>query len=440
MKRKLKTWRVPLFMLALTTALIAGSLFLPTVLAKVGVNLDQFQNGHPPPTGANWANGNINAQNSVYHEGQSIPFRYFATGVAAGSSHFYTIQMDYKKGGKAAYDYLTSFDRSFASGLQCSAVSTAVPGDCGNAPALSAQFPDPDGSVAGGYLPFDPNVPDNQRLLTAYNVSALTVLSYNVIGTTDATLNITVQFTASAAGSVGLFWGGHLSRATDWGAGNGSSSISGAPFHMRGINLDNGGATNQDRSVQPGAVLPEAGCGITPLGAVCSGSDTTYSSSGTAVGATYNWSITGNGAFVVSDGLGGTTTTTSNQTTTTVVVRAGAAGSFTLDLTTGGSGFEPQVCSLSVTVNAIPVASITSNNTSCGSLPSLTAHASGGDVAGDTYAWTASGGGEIPTGQATSQNIAPTKPGTYSVIITRGGCSSAAASGTLCFTPVFTAN
>jgi hypothetical protein len=51
MKRKLKTWRVPLFMLAMTAALILSSLVLPTVLAKVGVNLDQFQKGHPPPTG-----------------------------------------------------------------------------------------------------------------------------------------------------------------------------------------------------------------------------------------------------------------------------------------------------------------------------------------------------------------------------------------------------
>jgi hypothetical protein len=435
MKRKyLKTWRSSLFTFAIGLSMVATLIFLPTVFAKVGVNLDQFQNGHPPPTGANWSNGNINAQNSVYHEGQSVPFRYFVTGVAAGSNHFFTIQMDYKKGGKAAYDYLTSFDRNFAAGLQCSTVSTAVPNDCGSAPFLSAQFPDPDGSVAGGYLPFHQNVADAQRQLTAYNVSALSVLSYNVIGTTDSTINITVQFTASAAGSVGLFWGGHLARATDWGAGNGASSISGAPFHMRGINLDNGGATNQDRSVQPGAVLPEAGCGITPIGAVCGGSDTVYSSPGTATGATYDWSITGDGAFLVSG-----STTTSNQSTTTVTVRAGASGSYTLNLLTDGSGFEPQSCSLTVTVNAVPVASIATDNTSCGGA-SLTAHVVGGDVTGDTYQWTASNGGAIPSGQGNLQTITPTAAGTYSVVITRSGCASASVSGNLCFAPVFTAN
>lgn len=441
MKRKyLITWRT-LLMFSVIGLLVGSSILLPTVFAKIGVNLDQFQNGHPPPTGANWANGSINAQNSEYHEGQSIPFRYFITGVEAGSTHFFTINWEYKKGGKAAYDYLTSFDRSYAAGLACSNVSTAVPADCA-APTETKAFPDPDGGN-GGYLPFDPNVADGDRLLKAYNVlnGSISFTNIYVVGGTasDPELSITVQFTAVNAGSVGFFWGGHLARATDWG-GSGASSISGAPFHMRGINLDNSGKTNQDRSVQPGAVLPEAGCGISPAGAVCSGTDHTYSSPGTADGATYDWSISGNGVFVISDGMGGTTTTTSNQSTTTVTVRAGAAGTYTLDLTTDGSGFEPQSCSLMVTVNAVPVATITSNNNACGDTPSLTASVVGGDAVGDTYVWSASGGGEIPSGQTNSQTITPTKAGTYSVVITRSGCSSASVSGTLCFTPVFTLN
>ncbi len=137
MNRKyLKTWRSSLFTFAIGLSMLASLVLLPTVFAKVGVNLDQFQNGHPPPTGANWSNGNINAQNSIYREGQSVPFRYFVTGVTTGgTSHFFTIQMDYKKGGKAAYDYLTSFDRSFAAGLQCS--NTLVVGEFPTLPTAS---------------------------------------------------------------------------------------------------------------------------------------------------------------------------------------------------------------------------------------------------------------------------------------------------------------
>jgi hypothetical protein len=440
MKRKLKTWRGPLFVLATTVVLLTSLFVIPTVFAKIGVNLDQFQNGKPVGTGANWANGSINAQNSAYNEGNSVPYRYFVTGVEAASSHFFTIQMEYSKGGKAAFDYPTSFDRSYAAGLRCSPISTSVPADCGQGGDLSAQFPDPDGSVPGGYLSFDPNVPDNQRLLTAYNVTSLTVGSYVLAGPVgDQTLSISVQFTANNAGSVGLFWGGHLARATDWG-GFGASSISGAPFHMRGINLDDGGKTNQDRSIQPGAVLPEAGCGIVPIGAVCGGNDTTYSSPGTAAGATYDWSITGNGVFVT-DGVGGTSTTTSNQSTTTVVVRAGASGSFTLNLTTNGSGFESQSCELTVIVNARPVAAITSDSSACGPA-SLTASATG-DETNDTYAWTTLDG-VIPAGEADDKTIHPTVTGTYKVVITRAAnnitCASNEASATVCFAPVVTIN
>jgi hypothetical protein len=437
MKRKyLKTWRTSLFTFAIALSMLASLVILPSVFAKVGVNLDQFQNGHPPPTGAQWSNGSINAQNSVYHEGQSVPFRYFITGVGAGETHFFTINWEYKKGGKAAYDFLTSFDRNFAGSLPCSTVSTAVPSDC-VAPTINATFPDPDGGN-GGYLPFDPNVADGDRVLKAYNVLNGSISFSNVyaIGGTasDPELSITVTFTTVNAGSVGFYWGGHLARANDWN-GVGASSISGAPFHMRGINLDNSGKTNQDRSVQPGAVLPEAGCGIVPIGNVCGGSTTTYSSPGTDPGATFSWSITGNGKFV--DGSGNDLS--SPQTTSTVNVKAEATGSFTLTLATDGADFEPQQCQLTVNINAVPVATITDDSTLC-STASLTAHVVGGDVSGDTYAWTASNGGVIPSGQATSQTITPTVTGTYSVVITRSGCASASVSGNLCFDPVFTLN
>lgn len=422
--KKLRTWRSSLFAFVVSLSMIATLVVLPAVFAKIGVNLDQFQNGNPPPSGASWSNGSINASNSVYHEGQSIPFRYFVTDVPAGSTHFFTIQWEFKKGGQPAYDYLTSFDRSFAAGLHCSSVATAVPADCA-APAVSAAFPSPT------YLPFTPNVPIGDRHLKAYNVLPGSIsfsAVYVTSGTTsDPELNLTVTFTAVNAGSVGFYWGGHLARGTvsDWGVGNGSSSISGAPFHMRGIKLDNQGKTNQDRSVQPGAVLPEPGCGISPTSAVCGGTTTTYSSPSTAVGATYSWTISGSGQFVDSGG----NPLSSPQTTSEVRVLAGASGSYTLNLTTNGSGFEAESCGITVTVNANPTISIVSDTTSCGA-PKLSVS---GAQAGDTIVWTGPSGG-IPTGQEDDVDIFPTKAGTYSVRITRNGCASNVASGDICFT------
>lgn len=116
--------------------------------------------------------------------------------------------------------------------------------ECVSVRALASQAPpvvSPGQRNAGAtdYLPFLQNVPDGDHLLKAYNVSAISFSSVYVVGgtTNDPELSITVQFTAVNAGSVGFYWGGHLARgvASEWGAGNGAVSISGAPFHMRGI-------------------------------------------------------------------------------------------------------------------------------------------------------------------------------------------------------------
>lgn len=138
-----------------------------------------------------------------------------------------------------------------------------------------------------------------------------------------------------------------------------------------------------------------------------------------------SWTISGNGQFVDSGG----NALSSPQTTTTVNVKAGASGSYTLNLTTNGSGFEPQSCSLVVTVNANPVISIVADTTSCGA-PKLSV--SGAQV-GDTIVWTGPSAG-IPTGQEDDVDIFPTKTGTYSVQVTRNGCASNVASGDICFT------
>ena len=41
------------------------------------------------------------------------------------------------------------------------------------------------------------------------------------------------------------------------GARDGAGEVSGAPWHMRTLGLDGGGARNQDRSIQPSAIVGE---------------------------------------------------------------------------------------------------------------------------------------------------------------------------------------
>ena len=81
-----------------------------------------------------------------------------------------------------------------------------------------------------------------------------------------------------------------------------------------------------------------------------------------------------------------------------------------------------------MTVNAVPTVSIDTDN-SCGA-PTLTANM-GAQTGPFTYTWTG------PNGfSASTPSIMPTVPGQYSVTVTKNGCTSPAASGTLCY--VFT--
>jgi hypothetical protein len=71
-----------------------------------------------------------------------------------------------------------------------------------------------------------------------------------------------VTFT-STSDAVILAWGGHIGSSAYWnvangGAPDGAGQISGAPWHMRTQSLDGGGQSNEDRSIQPSALVPGA--------------------------------------------------------------------------------------------------------------------------------------------------------------------------------------
>ena len=59
-----------------------------------------------------------------------------------------------------------------------------------------------------------------------------------------------------------LAWGGHLAQSAFWnlaagGQRDGAGEVSGAPWHMRTLQLDGSGNRNQDRSIQPSAIVGE---------------------------------------------------------------------------------------------------------------------------------------------------------------------------------------
>src|SRR5437868_6859091 len=130
MKRRLGTL---LGTLALLSSMLvdAGGVYA----ANQAANLDQCGNDPAPslttdgcsgaPADTGWVNGNLGASKSVYHEGDSIPYRMTLTNLAGGTSfvHTITIQWDTAKAGKHALDYLTKWNRTVANANPCLGVS-----------------------------------------------------------------------------------------------------------------------------------------------------------------------------------------------------------------------------------------------------------------------------------------------------------------------------
>jgi hypothetical protein len=251
---------------AVATAL-AVTLTTGNVTAAGGsANIDQCANGPVsapvPCTGVNWQNGNANANNAHWAEGESIAYRLKFGSLVPGSTHYVTIQWDTTKGGKHALDYLTSYNRTEKSGNDpCS----GIPG-CGS----PLTFPIPPDVHTGLNLPPQPASPADGRwneLFTMFNGTITNVeiadpfiipaasVPYNLTGTyaVDSSTSITITFTAASATPV-LAWGGHIAERKDWGSNNSASAITGSPFHMRVLGLDGAGG-NQDRGLSSSAVI-----------------------------------------------------------------------------------------------------------------------------------------------------------------------------------------
>jgi len=77
----------------------------------------------------------------------------------------------------------------------------------------------------------------------------------------NSSADVTVRF-RSTGSAVLLAWGGHLAQSAYWnrstgGASDGAAMVSGSPWHMRSLQLDGAGNKNQDRSIQPSAIVGE---------------------------------------------------------------------------------------------------------------------------------------------------------------------------------------
>jgi hypothetical protein len=247
-------------------ALPGATLTVPTPFSTVGATLEQCQNqrsGIGDCTGAYWVTGNLNPNNSLYREGDFVPFRSALTSLVPGRSYSLRIGYDAVEKGLHAYDYLGSVDGSeSAPGQQvvpCYGVAgTAGPHACGNGPSTLAVPKDTDTSFPGG----SQQKPGEFSAWGATLTQAAYVNPAPIGANTPGTVARQIDVTFTAAGdTVVLAWGGHIASTLDWGAGRTFiSAASGSSFHMRLLQIQQGGSIfspgNRELSLQATALAP----------------------------------------------------------------------------------------------------------------------------------------------------------------------------------------
>jgi hypothetical protein len=225
--------------------------------AAAGVNLDQWATlDHA------WQNGNLNGNNTRYPEGGIVPFRLAVEGLKAGA-HTIRVQYDFTAGGHKAYDFLASYTGWVTTPI-CGSGGGGVSSMCPSMPAHStAAFPSDGFKTDGLTVRGAEWYSGVSRRLTIWGGTIASISGPTHAGSTagNSTAEFVVHFTSTGS-AVLLAWGGHLAQSRFWqmsigGPRDGAGEVSGAPWHMRTLQLDGSGNRNQDRSIQPSAIVGE---------------------------------------------------------------------------------------------------------------------------------------------------------------------------------------
>jgi hypothetical protein len=246
-------------LVALATVALVAVVFRPmnARAASGAVNLDQWAT-----LDAAWQNGNLNGNNARYPEGGVVPFRLAIEGLSNGS-HTIHINYDFTAGGHKAYDFLATWN-AWRSPNLCGVGGGGMSSMCPGLPGSSSHAFPADPYVANGLSVTGAQVYSGvARRLTIWGGTITNIGAPVHSGSVNANsaADFIVTFTSTSP-AVLLAWGGHLGQSAYWdtaagGARDGASTVSGAPWHMRTLNLDNAGARNQDRSIQRSAIVGE---------------------------------------------------------------------------------------------------------------------------------------------------------------------------------------
>ena len=181
----------------------------------------------------NWVNGQLGSGKAHYREGESVPYRATITGLTTGATYNLYIEYDVTKGGKYAFDYLTSYDRTengtgFSAG-HAEPCADFISGCSFSSTHDTAPIPDdplinpPTGQIAGVIDIFGGTIADNS---TGVDYSDFTGSIAS-----DSSRFIRVTFVAGGS-QVVLAWGAHIATRADWGDNNSAIGITGSPYHV----------------------------------------------------------------------------------------------------------------------------------------------------------------------------------------------------------------
>jgi uncharacterized repeat protein (TIGR01451 family) len=285
-------------MLMPVAALLPTAAFAAKSGGTAVLEYSQCQNGGPPSSRLDcekWGNGILNASNSHYAEDQVTPQRLLLS-ASSGSTNTVTIRYMTRKGSANAhaYDSLATWDVTQTGANRCQGISGCPGGAADLLPMASDPAPVTPTANGVSSVTAAHELPAASRQWVMYGGDLLS--STVPVHTTDPTdtasdyAKVTVTFKASAS-KVLLLFGGHLAPSSGprgWGAGLGSSSISGGPYHIILDALNGASAGSRDNQIMAAAILPGS-----PEYAVTKTASTTSAVPGQTV--TYTVTVTNNG-------------------------------------------------------------------------------------------------------------------------------------------------
>lgn len=180
-----------------------GAILLLTATGLAGAGTNELPSSvrveqwETVPTG-NWITGALNANNSGYSEGESVPFRLVIPARIDVGQYTFSVCRNFDNGSRRGYLYLTPFDTDRA----------AVPG--GTITSTMANF-------------------------SAVNATIDSATESEALGACKAGDRETIVTITKASGEAYILWGGHLASPLDpgVGTGNGASAWPGASLHMK---------------------------------------------------------------------------------------------------------------------------------------------------------------------------------------------------------------